>query len=95
MSDGRVLTVSLRSTDAKGVSYQSIPVTMMCAGFPNPPDPPILILGNRDIISVAWNQPTIDGGSPVLGFFLFMKSSSSESYTLVQNGGEDPTLLSF
>jgi hypothetical protein len=24
-----------------------------------------------------------------------MKSSSSESYTLVQNGGEDPTLLSF
>lgn len=70
-------------------------VTMICAGYPDPPATPILVLGTRDIISVSWEHPTYDGGSPVLGFFLFMKANDDAEYTLVQNGGEDPTLLTY
>jgi hypothetical protein len=68
---------------------------MICAGQPTPPDTPTLIIGNRDIISVVWRQPVNDGGSPVLGFYLYMKEINDADYTLIQNGGEDPTLLSF
>ena len=38
-------------------------------------------------------MPSNDGGSPVLGFFLWMKGKDDTTYTLIQNGGEDPTLL--
>ena len=68
---------------------------MICAGYPVAPNVPIMILGNRDIISISWDLTFSNGGSPILGFFLFMKSFSDSNYTLVQNGGEDPTLLSF
>jgi hypothetical protein len=68
---------------------------MACAGPPDPPLIPTLILGTRDIISVKWELPLNNGGSPVLGFFVYMKSSISDNFTLVQDGGEDPTLLTF
>jgi hypothetical protein len=70
-------------------------VTMACAGPPDPPPIPTLILGTRDIISVKWESPQNNGGSPVLGFFVYMKSSTADDFILVQDGGEDPTLLTF
>jgi hypothetical protein len=39
--------------------------------------------------------PVDNGGSPVLGFFLYMKTSSEATYKMVYDGGEDPTLKTF
>jgi hypothetical protein len=69
----------------------SIAVTMLCAGVPAPPLAPNLVFGNRDIIEITWQPPSLNYGSPVLGFFVYMKKSSDAQYTLIQNFGEDPT----
>jgi hypothetical protein len=39
--------------------------------------------------------PADNGGSPVLGFFLYMKTSSEANYKMVYDGGEDPTLKTY
>ena len=80
---------------APQLSGLSPKVTLICAGYPDPPAPPTLVIGTRDIISVRWQLPTFNGGSPVLGFFVHMKANDDTEYTLVQDGGEDPTLLTF
>jgi hypothetical protein len=95
-NDGRPLLVSLDFTDNAGLtSTRSMAVTMLCAGVPEPPSAPEINLGNRDIISVTWTHPETDGGSPVLGFQIWMKTKTDTTYTLVQDGEENPTLLSF
>lgn len=96
VTDGRPLTVFMQyRTIVPQLSPLSNPVTMLCAGFPDPPDEPLLVLGTRDEIAVSWSLPTYDGGSPVLGFFIYMKAQDDDDYVLVQDGGEDPTLLYF
>jgi hypothetical protein len=83
-------------TTAAGIQSQpSIPVTMYCAGYPNAPASPILQQGSKDIIIVSWTLPTSDGGSPVLGFKLYMKSQTDAQYTLVYDGGEDPNTFTY
>lgn len=61
------------------------------------PDPPSVVLANRDIITIKWEHPELDpdGGSSVLGFKFYMKGESDTEYTLVQDGWEDPTLLTY
>jgi hypothetical protein len=54
-----------------------------------------MTIGNRDIISVTWKHPIFDGGSPVLGFQIWMKTQTDSDYILVQDGEENPTLMSF
>jgi len=39
--------------------------------------------------------PTDNGGSPVLGFYLYMKAASEANYKMVYDGGQDPTLKTF
>jgi hypothetical protein len=68
---------------------------MYCAGEPIAPAPPILAQGSKDIIIVSWTLPTSNGGSPVLGFKLYMKSTTDATYTLVYDGGEDPNNFTF
>jgi len=76
-------------------SAWSIPVTLYCANFPEPAAAPRLILANKDIIQIEWDLPVDNGGSSVLGFFLYMKASTDSSYTLVLDAGENPTIKSF
>ena len=76
------------------VSEPSIGVTMKCAGYPSEPSPPTLIIGNRDLIQVSWWLPDTDGGSPVTGFLVWMKTALEGEYVLVDAvGEEDPTYL--
>ena len=97
-SDGRPLSVTLKYTTTEGeTSEESASTTMLCAAPPEPPGQPTLVLGNRDTISVSWTLPLSpeDGGSPVLGFQLFMKSNDEADYTLIQDASEDPSQLHY
>jgi len=68
---------------------------MYCAGFPNPPAPPTLVQGNANIIQIQWAKPTSNGGSSVLGYFLYMKAQTDAQYTLIYNGAENPNDVTF
>lgn len=74
---------------------------MLCAGKPQAPAAPTLLIGNLDQITINWALPPDNGGAPVLGYFLYMKAAADPNYTkiLLQKGlaaeGEDPTVLSF
>jgi len=81
-NDGRPLQVTVSYTKG-GKTAKSTAVTMRCAGYPLAPPAPKMLLGNRDIITVEWELPAADGGSPVLGFFLFMKRADDVEYTLI------------
>ena len=97
-SDGRPLSVTLKYTTTEGeTSEESASTTILCAAPPEPPGQPTLVLGNRDTISVSWTLPLSpeDGGSPVLGFQLFMKSIDEADFTLVQDASEDPSQTHF
>ena len=90
------MDVQLRvKTLAPETSDWSVPITMYCANFPAPAAAPEKILGNINIMQVKWNLPTNNGGSPVLGFFLYMKASTAADYTLVLDIGENPTIYDY
>lgn len=96
-NDGRNMDIQLRvTTNTPETSAWSIAVTLICADMPVSPDTPTLIMGTADLIQVEWTFPTDDGGSAVLGYYLFMRTQAEADagtdYTLVYDGGEDPTL---
>jgi len=62
---------------------------MLCANYPDAPSAPTLVLGSLDIVEVAWNLPTYNGGSSVQGFLLYVKWSTAADYTLVWDGREN------
>ena len=90
------VSMSYTYGDDDAESPRSITVTMYCAGVPDAPEPPTVVLGNRNIISVAWAKQQNDGGSSVTGFKLFMKEPADTEYTLISTlDEEDPTLLHY
>jgi hypothetical protein len=50
-----------------------------------------MLLRTLDIILFEWEPPLDDGGSPVLGYQVFMKKNSEATYTLVYDGKENPS----
>lgn len=66
-------------------------MTLFCASVPETSQAPYATLpGSIELIQVAWDLPTDNGGSSVLGFFLYMKLVEESSWTLIYDGGEDP-----
>ena len=74
-SDGRLLTVELAYSDGAAWSEDSVPVTMICAGLPDSPAPPTLLLTSLDILLLEWAPPASDGGSAILGYAVYMKET--------------------
>jgi hypothetical protein len=76
-------------------SIWSVPITFLCANVPNAPAAPSVTLGTMDLIIVEWGPPASDGGTPILGYDLYMKSNAESAYTLVYDGSQNPTTKSF
>ena len=101
VTDGRKFDVIYRyRTNVPQDSPWSTAVTVMCADVPDPPAPPTKVIGTRDLMSVEWALPVYDGGSPTLGFFVFMRLTDDIEdldYTYVTNDdtGEDSTYLQY
>lgn len=53
---------------------------------PGPPSTPIVKLATKSYMLVTWNEPVIDGGSPVLGYHLERKERSSILWTKINRG---------
>jgi hypothetical protein len=89
---GESYDVFLRYTDTTGlVSDNSPAITMLCAGPPASPSNPTLLLSSLDLILISWDPPASDGGSPILGYSLMMKTSAETTFVMAYNGTQDPT----
>lgn len=96
VDDGRAMDIQLRvTTTTPETSDWSIPITMYCANFPAPAAAPTLIIANINLIQIQWDLPTANGGSSVLGFFLYMKAAADPDYTLVLDVGQNPTVKTY
>lgn len=84
-TDGRMVQIQYRyMTSAPQQSDYSANLTAYCAGYPDAPEMPVLVIGNRDIIELSWSEPTYDGGSPITGFQLYMMEDIDvDGYTLI------------
>lgn len=82
----RYLTTSAETSD------WSVGQTFLCANVPDAPNAPTSEIETQDIIIVDWASPSTDGGSAILGYQLFMKLTSSASFstTPIYDGSEDP-----
>jgi hypothetical protein len=85
--DGSPLDISMKADDASGDwTDESAPVTMLCADVPASPASPTLLLSALDLILLEWDPPLSDGGSPILGYTVWMKASADTEFTLAYNG---------
>ena len=63
---------------------------MLCANVPDSPDAPTLLLSALDLILLEWDPPLYDGGSPILGYSVWLRQDSEPGYSLVYNGTQNP-----
>lgn len=93
-SDGRKLFVQLRfRTLSDGTSPWSVPETVMCAFLPSPPQQAYTDMATQDLIILRWEPPGDNGGTPILGYKLYMRRAIEESWNLASpyyEGKEDP-----
>lgn len=67
----------------------------MCAYLPTAPEVATTDMATQDLIVLRWEPPPYDGGTPILGYKLFMKRSIDVNFDLTKpyyNGFEDPVV---
>jgi hypothetical protein len=87
------IQLALKNNDDDGneqTSTMSAAVTMICAGLPVSPAAPTLLLRSLDILLLEWEPPTDTGGSPILGYSVYMRASGDVDYEHIYNGTENP-----
>ena len=78
------------SSVASEVSY------FQCADISDAPSTPILESTTPNSISVAWNEPASDGGSPISGYRLYMNDILEDDvFRLVFDGANYPSTLTY
>lgn len=85
-SDGSPMDLELTVTADGLESTKSAAVTMICAGLPESPADTRLILRSLDILLLEWEPPADNGGSPILGYAVYMRRTGEADYDLVYNG---------
>jgi len=83
------MIASMRYFDGVGNSDFSVPWSFMCASEPTSPLQPVPILISLNKVVIEWDPPTSDGGTSILGYWIFMKESSEATYTLIYDGIEN------
>lgn len=79
-----------------GASIVSETSYFVCADIPDPPTAPILEGTTSTSISVSWNEPVNNGGSPVSGYRLYMNDLLADDvFNLIYDGANYPASLSF
>lgn len=87
----KIVAVNLvGSSVASEVSY------FQCADISDAPSTPILESTTPTSISVAWNEPLSDGGSPISGYRLYMNDILADDvFRMVFDGANYPSTLTY
>ncbi len=79
-----------------GASAESEVSYFVCADRPGAPSVPVLESTTATSISVAWNVPATDGGSPISGYKLYMNDIlANDNWDLVFDGSNYPSTLTY
>lgn len=64
--------IKIQAQNDIGASEDSDIQYFTCADLPDPPvDPPTLESSSKETITISWNAPVNDGGSPIIGFAVY------------------------
>jgi fibronectin type 3 domain-containing protein len=80
--DGTARSYRVTAVNAEGESDPGPVVTTRAYQVPDPPEDLMIERGDGQL-TLEWKVPTSDGGTPILSFNLFRRSSSEEDYTLL------------
>lgn len=87
LNGGATYGVKITATNAIGTSLESVTQYFVCANLPNPPDAaPIMETATEKSITIAWNPPANDGGSPIIGYRVYMNYLNDGDWELVFDG---------
>lgn len=69
----------------------------MCADIPYTPTKPTLESSSKTSITIAWNALTgvNTGGSPIIGYRVYMNDLLSDKWDLVYDGSNYPSTLTY
>uniref|UniRef100_A0A8C1MVC3 Titin n=1 Tax=Cyprinus carpio TaxID=7962 RepID=A0A8C1MVC3_CYPCA len=72
--------------NAAGLSAPSVPCPLTKAEdplfLPSPPAKPKIIDSSKTSITLSWNKPLFDGGSPVTGYMVEYRNTTDDDWTL-------------
>lgn len=72
LTGGASYGIKFTATNAVGTSAESDTQYLVCADLPDPPSAPTLEAATESSITIAWNAPADDGGTPVIGYRVYM-----------------------
>ena len=88
--NGSSLTISYSFTTSTDTSSLSPKVTFYCASIPAAPNIPQILWNDISQIILSWSQPIDNGGSPIIGYQIYMKKSSESTFLLIYDGSYNP-----
>ena len=87
LTGGYTYAVKITATNAIGTSEDSDIQYLVCADLPDPPDSaPTLEAATESTITIAWNPPANDGGSPIIGYRVYMNYLKDGDWEMVYDG---------
>lgn len=89
------MDVQLKYSTAAETPDWSVPRTFLCADKPGVPIGVTVSLATVNVIVIDWAPPASDGGSPVLGYDLYMKKNSEATFVRVYEGFQNPATTSY
>ena len=96
LTPGLYYQIRVQAVNEIGGSIPSEVSYYVCADIPEPPNAPILEGTTATSISVSWDEPANNGGSPVSGYRLYMNDLLADDvFNLIYDGANYPASLSF
>lgn len=82
------------ATSNKGNGAFSVRSTFILASTPTISTAPVEVSSSINSITVSWTL-TSDGGSPVLGYYLYQNNVTTGGESLIYDGSSIPTVTSY
>jgi hypothetical protein len=87
LTDSETYGFKIQATNAIGISIESNSQYFACATVPSAStEAPILEAATDSSITVSWNAPSEDGGSPITGYKLYINPLDDGDWYLIYNG---------
>jgi len=95
---GKEYFVQVRFRSEYGYSYRTLSHPLSGTPMynaPGRPPPPYLIQSTATSITIGWETPNLNGGSPIIGYELWMNDFQGNEYELLYDGMGSPDVFQY